>query len=807
MEKRKRQKLLIGGIAAIVVIAAAVAAFLLLRPQKQQEKLDENGALLSVTQNGDTIIFYGDKTYAIQGDVEIQGIVFEYTMKSRYSVENGKLILEESEMKIPVSSKFGDFDVDGSISSGIEKGALVIDLKADNGSGIFDLAHFELGKEQAEKLNITGVTAKSWEDDGTEEESDEEEEAVAEPTLDANGALLTIESGGDTIAFFPDGTYRLLGSLIQTDGGLTVEFFVEVNDTYTVTDGKLVLPSTADCVVNADIAAAYGYKDVKGTVKCTSEVIDGLLELHFYLNVEQGPVEFAKFQIGKEEAEKLGVTGVTGDTVIEKEKIPASTMTSGGGNDTAPAQPSVSRDAKPISFTAGNYIVTFYSNGQYTQKGVVSVAGYQISVNVTDTYTIDAAGNLVLHTGNQASCRMSMAGQTLSFGADNRTALQPANGGYQIHFNVFANNQIYHGGTVTITAADVKKIQENFGLTGATPMPEPVPEPLPEPDPNPEPTPDPEPEVPENEDIIVLTSEAGLNLSLNKRDQSYTFSGKISYAGMDLAEYSLAKPAKYSVEDNVLVFDTATLKITALNPIAAAMEGEYEIPISVTKTEEGTLEIAAPVGEEPIVYVLTGEQAEALGLDMGSYGESGEVPTDPEEPTEPEEPTDPEEPTEPEEPEENPYVPDESKTSVVFYKEYGAFSVTGAGQFVMNGITVDMTFTAADFYTVGEDGTVTAANTADGLKYTLTYMGTPLMQDALATPETTIVREGNTYRVTLKTTVNGTTLTLAETLVEAGDVTEVPGSQVMDTVNTDAVQPEKISDKITGPANEEDPEV
>ena len=100
MEKGKRQKLLIGGIAAIVVIAAAVAAFLLLRPQKEQEKLDETGALLSVTQNGDTIIFYGDKTYAIQGDVEIQGIVFEYTMKSKYSVENGKLILEESEMKV-----------------------------------------------------------------------------------------------------------------------------------------------------------------------------------------------------------------------------------------------------------------------------------------------------------------------------------------------------------------------------------------------------------------------------------------------------------------------------------------------------------------------------------------------------------------------------------------------------------------------------------------------------------------------------------------------------------------------------------
>ena len=120
----------------------------------------------------------------------------------------------------------------------------------------------------------------------------------------------------------------------------------------------------------------------------------------------------------------------------------------------------------------------------------------------------------------------------------------------------------------------------------------------------------------------------------------------------------------------------------------------------------------------------------------------------------------------------------------------------------MNGITVDMTFTAADLYTVGEDGTVTAANTADGLKYTLTYMGTPLMQDALAAPEhRAIVKEGDTYRLTLKTTVNGTTLTLAEASVEAEDVTEVPGSQVVDTVNTDAIQPEKISDKITEPAN------
>ena len=121
-----------------------------------------------------------------------------------------------------------------------------------------------------------------------------------------------------------------------------------------------------------------------------------------------------------------------------------------------------------------------------------------------------------------------------------------------------------------------------------------------------------------------------------------------------------------------------------------------------------------------------------------------------------------------EEPEAPAYTPDTSKTVISFNKENGFFTISGAGKFIVSGMEADLTFTAADTYTVAEDCAVTAANTANALAYTVTMFGQS--EEAKATPVTSIVKDGDNYKVTLTATVNGQTLTLAEGTVSADDV-------------------------------------
>ena len=101
-------------------------------------------------------------------------------------------------------------------------------------------------------------------------------------------------------------------------------------------------------------------------------------------------------------------------------------------------------------------------------------------------------------------------------------------------------------------------------------------------------------------------------------------------------------------------------------------------------------------------------------------------------------------------------------------KDYGAFTISGAGKFVVSGMEADLTFTAADTYSVADDGTVTAANTADALSYTVTMFGQS--SEAKTTPTTVIVKDGDSYKVTLTANVNGQTITLCSGVVSSNDV-------------------------------------
>ena len=887
MQMGKKRKLAILGVGGLIAVLAIAAIIVFVLPDKKPEKLDTSGALLSVTQNGDTIVFYPDNTYAIQGDVEIQDVTFDYEMKSTYKVEKGKLTLEDAAPSISVASKLGDFEVAGDIYSKIEKGALVIHLEGSNDTASFELAHFELGKEQAEKIGVEGVTADSWEDGKTKKKKDDEK-AEKKKEVKKEGELLSVESAGNKISFYSDNTFHLDASYISSGDGLTVDFDVEIKDKYSVEDGKLVLPANTTSIWNADIAREYGKVDVEGPARCTSDIVDGLLELHFYATTNAEEAEIAVFKIGKDDAEKIGVKGVTGDTVIEEKKAEMANGSAGGGSNNAPAQPSIAGDAKPISFSSGGYNITFYSNGQYKESGSVNANGQMVNVNVTDTYTINNSGELSISTGNQVACYVSFQGQSLSFGAPNQTSCSAQGGGYLVSFNVLANGQNYHVGSVSLSSNDIKRIQDNMGVKGIEPTPTPTPTPVPTPTPKPDPT-------PTDKNIIKLVSESGIDLSLNTKDNSFDISGKTVYNGMELASYSLAKPAKYSIKNNILTFDLATIKITALNPLAESMEGDVDVQIIAEKGENESLKITLPFGQDPIIYTMTKQQAESLGLDMANYGEGtttdedtikltseagiiltlnkknnnfdisgktvyngiefveysllnparysvannilifdlatikitalnplaesmagnvevqiivekgeneslkitlpfGQDPIiytmtkqqaeslgldmtnyggDKPEPMSPYTPDDTktvaaseiEKTKEPI----SPYTPDDTKTVISFDKDKETFTIGGSGKFVVNGMEADLVFNMSDTYAMA-DGIVTAVNTADALLYTVTYMGAPLMQDAKAKPETTIVKDGENYKITLKTTVNNQTFILATGTVVASDI-------------------------------------
>ena len=589
---------------AAVAFAAVVAIIHAVSGHTGQMPPDTSGALVSLTQNGDTIVFNPDGTYIIQGDVEIQGVTFTYETQGTYSVVDGMLVFNESAPPVSVNSKFGSFELSGDIHTEVIDGVLIVQLEASNESSTFELAHFTLGKEEADHLGVDGVIAISWEDEPGTENKEEEAPVKDLPKPEINGALLTIDSTGNKIAFFPDGRFRLLVHFSQNGDGLSLTFDYSLEEQYKVKDGKLILPNETTGLLNSDFMASYGYTDVETPTKCSAEIVDGLLEVHFVIQADGGEIEAAVFKIGKEDAEKLGINGVEGATVVEEKKV--SPVPTSSYN--APAQPSVAGSAKPLSFSSGRYTITFYSNGQYKETGTVYAGGAAVRVTVTDTYTIDKKGTLSIRSGNQVSCYASMGGYDVSFGAPNNTSVSGNSGGYTISFHVPANGQTYHVGTVTLSANDVKRVQENFGLKDEKPEPEPEPGPQPGPSPD-----DPDAEV------IQLTSEAGIILTFYPSSSTFDLTGKTVLGGTELASYSLTAPGTYSTTGNTLSLNPAALKITALHDMAKPLEGETEIAFSVEKSGDNTLQIILPIGDPPVSYSMTNDQAKKIGINLDTY--------------------------------------------------------------------------------------------------------------------------------------------------------------------------------------------
>lgn len=760
----RRKFLLPVMVLAMIAAVFAVVAIGLGSTRQKQSDMNADGAVISLTQNGDTIVFNADGTYAIQGDIEIKGITFTYDTAGTYSVTDGMLVFNEESPDVHVDSQFGNFDMSGHITAEIKDGALIVRLEASNDQDTYELAVFTLGKKEADALGVAGVTADSWSDDGSASQEDKSADSKSEATLDADGALLTVESGGNKIAFFPDGTFKVLAHLTQSVNGMSVTFDYQLEGTYQVQDGKLILPDSATGILNSDLFASYGYTDVPAPTRCSAQINDGLLELHFVIEASDGDVEIAVFKIGQSDAEKIGVTGVTGDTVIEAEPavMPAGAASAPASSDNAPYQPVVASGARPLSFSNGGYTITFYSNGQYQESGTVFANGVPIDVRVTDTYSIDSGGRLSLNTGNQVACYFSYQGYSASFGALNNTSCSGSASGCTVSFRVNADGKFYDAGTVMLSAEDIRSIEANYGLSGENAAPAPAPTPAPAPEPKPDPAPNP---GEQDSRTVRLVSDSGLELIFHTDSKTFDVAGKTSAQGIDLLSYSLAEPGAYTTDGNELTIEPANLKIVALNDLAKKMEGTYPLSFTVTKGASDTLTIALSVGEPPISFELTGAQAEQMGIDIATYAQDSGT----------------DEPAAPD----SSYTPDESKSVIAFDKDQGTFDISGAGTLKASGMDAGLSFALHDSFSADADGTVTAANTADALSYTLTMMGQSA--EGTATPQTSIVKNGDVYKVTLSAEVGGREITLCEGEVPAADVAapaqpDAPGKMISYTV-------------------------
>lgn len=88
MKTMKKRKIWIGALIVVLLIGAIFAVRAI--TGSRLSPLDTDGALVSLTQNGDTIVFYPDGTYVIQGDVEIENVVFSYETGGTYTVKDGR---------------------------------------------------------------------------------------------------------------------------------------------------------------------------------------------------------------------------------------------------------------------------------------------------------------------------------------------------------------------------------------------------------------------------------------------------------------------------------------------------------------------------------------------------------------------------------------------------------------------------------------------------------------------------------------------------------------------------------------------
>ncbi len=290
---------------------------------------------------------------------------------------------------------------------------------------------------------------------------------------------LGLSQGGQQFGFYADGTYKAAGFLIIDNQTYTYE----TSGKYTVSDGKL---NFTDC--NPLKVGTEGK-----TAEWESAVSSVIYESNWTVtltgtDLSEKTYTLAQYDLGKEEADQLGVKGVkavsTPETSyfdVEDTTTDISSLLSGFSMEdiaammgmssfqtsgTAAEVESYDTSGALVAQTQEGITLAFYQDGTYTLSGTATYEGQQISLSQKDTYSVKN-NNLILDNGSQA---VVSADALKQYGMDNlsvSTAHTCTNNNGALTVNItfvipsYGNQTL---GSYTISAEDAAKL----GVTGAS---------------------------------------------------------------------------------------------------------------------------------------------------------------------------------------------------------------------------------------------------------------------------------------------------------------------------------------------------
>ena len=290
---------------------------------------------------------------------------------------------------------------------------------------------------------------------------------------------LGLSQGGQQFGFYEDGTYKAAGFLIMDNQTYTYE----TSGKYTVSDGKLSFTECNPLEVSTE-GKTMEWKSAVSSVIYESKWTVTLTGT----DTSEKTYTLAQYDLGKEEADQLGVKGVKAVSMpetsyfdVEDSNTDISSLLSGFSMEdiaammgmssfqtsgTAAEVESYDTSGALVAQTQEGITLAFYKDGTYTLSGTATYEGQKISLSQKDTYSVKN-NNLTLDNSSQA---VVSADALKQYGMDNlsvSTAHTCTNNNGTLIVNItfvipsYGNQTL---GSYTISAEDAAKL----GVTGAS---------------------------------------------------------------------------------------------------------------------------------------------------------------------------------------------------------------------------------------------------------------------------------------------------------------------------------------------------
>lgn len=297
---------------------------------------------LGLQQGGQQFAFYDDGTYRAKGYLIQDNKAYEYETDGTYNVTDGRLTFAPKPIKMKGAGEW-----ESALTSIVLDNKWTIVLTGKDGDDkVYTLAQYDLGKEEADKLGVTGIGEYKMPDTSFFKVDNADDnltdllsgmdtgslmslmgvpsfatsgEGAEFVTYNTDGALVSINQQGFVLSFYDDGTYTLNGSAAYE--GQTVA--LSQKDTYSVKNNQLILDNATQAVVKADMLKEYGMDNFALSTAHNAINKNGEVTVNIVLTIPSyGSETVGSYVLSKEDAAKLGITGEATGTPVQPEKEP-----------------------------------------------------------------------------------------------------------------------------------------------------------------------------------------------------------------------------------------------------------------------------------------------------------------------------------------------------------------------------------------------------------------------------------------------------------------------------------------------------